>query len=128
MALGVGAAQALSLMPGVSSSGVTITASRFLKLDRDDAARLSFFLLIPIVFGAVLYKGLGRRLRGPALGLGGPLRRRHDRRGGGRPDRDRTPARLRAQHDYSIFVVYRLCLAAAISVIIATGVGGHLLS
>ena len=45
-------------MPGVSRSGITITAGRFLKLDRDSAARLSFFLLIPIVFGAVLYKGL----------------------------------------------------------------------
>ena len=56
-ALGVGAAQALALMPGVSRSGITITAGRFLKLDRDSAARLSFFLLIPVVFGAVLYKG-----------------------------------------------------------------------
>ena len=57
-ALGVGFAQALALMPGVSRSGITITAGRFLKLDRDSAARLSFFLLIPVVFGAVLYKGL----------------------------------------------------------------------
>ena len=44
-------------MPGVSRSGITITAGRFLRLDRDSAARLSFFLLIPVVFGAVLYKG-----------------------------------------------------------------------
>src|SRR5438093_11380813 len=57
-ALGVGAAQAIALMPGVSRSGITITAGRFLKLDRDSAARLPFFLLIPIVFGAVLCKGL----------------------------------------------------------------------
>ena len=45
-------------MPGVSRSGITITAGRFLKLDRDSAARLSFLLLIPVTFGAVLYKGL----------------------------------------------------------------------
>ena len=45
-------------MPGVSRSGITITAARFLGLDRDSAARFSFLLLIPIVFGAVLWKGV----------------------------------------------------------------------
>ena len=56
-ALGVGIAQALSLMPGVSRSGITITAGRVLGLTREAAARLSFLLLIPIVLGAVLLKG-----------------------------------------------------------------------
>ena len=56
-ALGVGIAQALSLMPGVSRSGITITAGRFLGLTREAAARLSFLLLIPVVLGAVLLKG-----------------------------------------------------------------------
>ena len=46
-------------MPGVSRSGITITAGRFLGLDRDSAARFSFLLLVPITFGAVLYKGVG---------------------------------------------------------------------
>lgn len=46
-ALGIGVAQSLALMPGVSRSGVTISASRYLRLDRDGAARLSFLLLIP---------------------------------------------------------------------------------
>jgi undecaprenyl-diphosphatase len=41
-AVGVGLAQCLALMPGTSRSGVTITAARFLKLNRDEAARLSF--------------------------------------------------------------------------------------
>ena len=58
-AAGVGLAQTLSLMPGVSRSGITITAGRFLGLDRDSAARFSFLLLVPITFGAVLYKGVG---------------------------------------------------------------------
>ena len=44
-ALGIGLAQALALMPAVSRSRVTITAGRFLRLDRDSAARLSFLLL-----------------------------------------------------------------------------------
>ena len=57
-ALAIGAAQSLALMPGVSRSGITITAGRFLGLDRDSAARASFLLLVPIVLGAVLLKGV----------------------------------------------------------------------
>ena len=45
-------------MPGVSRSGITITAGRFSRLNRDASARFSFLLLIPIVLGAVIYKGL----------------------------------------------------------------------
>ena len=45
-------------MPGVSRSGITITTGRFSGLDRDAAARFSFLLLVPVVFGAVLYKGV----------------------------------------------------------------------
>ncbi|HKY23997.1 MAG TPA: undecaprenyl-diphosphate phosphatase, partial [Gaiella sp.] len=56
--LAVGLAQSLSLMPGVSRSGITITAGRFLGLDRDSAARFSFLVLLPITFAAVLFKGL----------------------------------------------------------------------
>ena len=53
----IGITQILALMPGTSRSGITITSGRFSGLDRDAAARFSFLLLIPIVFGAVLYKG-----------------------------------------------------------------------
>ena len=54
----VGLAQSLALMPGVSRSGITITAGRYLGLDRDSAARFSFLLLLPITFAAVVFKGL----------------------------------------------------------------------
>ena len=54
----IGTSQILALMPGVSRSGITITTGRFLRLERDAAARFAFLLLIPIVFGAVVYKGL----------------------------------------------------------------------
>ena len=64
-AVGVGLAQTLSLMPGVSRSGITITAGRFLGLDRDSAARFSFLLLVPITFGAVALQGRGRRRSSP---------------------------------------------------------------
>ena len=50
----VGAAQALALVPGVSRSGVTMTAGRAAGLDRVAAARFSFLLATPITFGAGL--------------------------------------------------------------------------
>lgn len=50
--LGMGCAQALALVPGVSRSGVTITAGRGLGLSRVAAARFSFLLATPITFGA----------------------------------------------------------------------------
>jgi undecaprenyl-diphosphatase len=57
-AFAIGVSQILALMPGVSRSGITITTGRFSGLDRDAAARFSFLLLVPVVFGAVLYKGV----------------------------------------------------------------------
>jgi len=53
----IGMAQAIALQPGVSRSGVTITAARALGLTRESAARFSFLLSIPIIGGAGLYKG-----------------------------------------------------------------------
>ena len=87
-AVGMGLAQSLALMPGVSRSGITISAGRLLQLDRDSAARFSFLLLVPTVLGAVLLKGVKDVLLGdlPA-GLDRPVRRRHARGGRKRPDR-----------------------------------------
>lgn len=120
-ALGVGLAQCLALMPGTSRSGVTITAARFLKLNRDDAARLSFLLLIPIVFGAALLKGAKVAVDGLPPGSAGPF----------------VVGTIAAavvglvaiwgllgyvrRHTYTVFVVYRLALAAAILIAIGAG-------
>ncbi|MCM1012425.1 undecaprenyl-diphosphate phosphatase [Brevibacterium sp. XM4083] len=57
-----GFAQALALIPGVSRSGGTIMAGRFMGFDRPSAARYSFLLAIPAVLGSGLYgivKSLG---------------------------------------------------------------------
>jgi undecaprenyl-diphosphatase len=48
----IGLAQALALVPGVSRSGITITAGRFLGLAPDAAARFSFLMAVPIIAAA----------------------------------------------------------------------------
>ena len=48
----IGFFQILSLVPGVSRSGIVITASRFLNFDRYDSAKISFYLSIPTIAGA----------------------------------------------------------------------------
>ena len=121
-ALAVGIAQSLALAPGVSRSGITITAGRTLGLDRDSAARFSFLLLVPVTFGAVLYKGIEDVVLGDLPpGSAGPF----------------VIGMLAAaasgllaisallgyvrRHTYSLFVVYRLVAAAAIVLIILLG-------
>ncbi len=53
----IGLMQILSLVPGVSRSGIAITAARFLSFDRSEAAKISFLISIPIL-GAVSIFGL----------------------------------------------------------------------
>jgi undecaprenyl-diphosphatase len=52
--VGVGSAQALAILPGISRSGATIAAGMALGLSRGAAARLSFLMLLPITVGAAL--------------------------------------------------------------------------
>jgi len=51
-AIFIGLFQVLALIPGVSRSGITITAGRLLGFDRFDSAKISFFLSIPTLFAA----------------------------------------------------------------------------
>ena len=57
-ALLIGLAQVLALVPGVSRSGITLTAGRFLGFNADSAARFSFLLAIPIIAAAGGYGAL----------------------------------------------------------------------
>jgi undecaprenyl-diphosphatase len=120
----IGLAQAAALQPGVSRSGVTITAARGLRLNREAAARFSFLLSIPIIGGAGAFKGV-RLLTGSEHippGLGAPFvwgmiaaavsgfvviwgLLRYLRRG-----------------SFAPFVVYRLAVAALVLGIIAANV------
>ncbi len=66
----IGLAQVLALIPGTSRSGITITAARGLGYEREDAARISLLLSMPIILAAGLYLGLQVVQRGQlALGL-----------------------------------------------------------
>jgi undecaprenyl-diphosphatase len=121
-AVGIGFAQALSLMPGVSRSGITISAARFLGLDRESAARFSFLLLLPTTLGAVLWKGLSDVILadlppgslGPfAVGVAAAA-------ASGFVAIDALLGYVR-RHDYSPFVLYRLAAAIGIACVILSG-------
>jgi undecaprenyl-diphosphatase len=121
-AIVIGVAQAAALAPGVSRSGITISAGRFLGLNRDAAARVSFLLLIPITLGAVLFKGTTDVVFGEL------------------PDGWQGPfvvgvlaamasglvaieflLRFVRRHTYTPFVVYRLIVALIVLLLIASG-------
>lgn len=56
VALAIGVAQALAILPGISRSGSTIAAALFLGVDRLSAGRFSFLLSVPVILGATLLK------------------------------------------------------------------------
>ncbi|HZV82130.1 MAG TPA: undecaprenyl-diphosphate phosphatase [Geobacteraceae bacterium] len=69
----IGLAQCLALVPGVSRSGITITAALLLGYNREASARFSFLLSLPIVFGAALLKVGHLAKTGIPAGEGTPL-------------------------------------------------------
>ena len=117
----LGTAQALALQPGVSRSGVTITAARAMGLDRESAARFSFLLSLPIIAGAGAFKAVDLAqtgLQGHAgefvagivasaisgfVVIWGLLK-------------------YLKRHDFSVFLWYRVALAAVVVVLIVTNV------
>jgi undecaprenyl-diphosphatase len=117
----LGTAQALALQPGVSRSGVTITAARAIGLDRESAARFSFLLSLPIIAGAGLYKavdlagtgfeGYGAEFLAGLLAsaisgfvvIWGLLR-------------------YLRRHDFTVFLWYRVGLAAVVLVLSVAGI------
>ena len=117
-----GSETVLALMPGVSRSGITITTGRFARLERDAAARFAFLLLIPIVFGAVVYKGIKHVvLHSLPPGSVGPfVVGTLAAAAVGLVAIDLLLGYVR-RHDYSPFVIYRLLAAAAILAVIASG-------
>jgi undecaprenyl-diphosphatase len=58
VALGIGAAQAIALVPGISRSGVSIAAGLVAGLTREAAARFSFLMATPVIAGAGVWEAL----------------------------------------------------------------------
>ncbi|MBA3561576.1 MAG: undecaprenyl-diphosphatase UppP [Actinobacteria bacterium] len=119
----MGLAQALALAPGVSRSGITITAGRLMRLDRDAAARFSFLLLLPTVLGALVLKGVGDVLLGDLPnGWQGPfLVGTLASLASGLVAIDWLLGYVR-RHTYDVFVWYRLLAAMIIGLLILSGV------
>jgi undecaprenyl-diphosphatase len=68
-ALALGAAQAASLVPGVSRNGATLAAARARGFDREDANALSRHVALPVIVGATLLKGVRLARRGLPPGV-----------------------------------------------------------
>lgn len=119
--LWLGMAQALALQPGISRSGITITAGRLLRLDRPSAARFSFLLSLPIIAGAGLYKGGGVLQDGLPPGMAAPFFWGFVASGiSGFLTIWLLLAYLR-KRDFTVFMIYRLAVAALVIGVAATG-------
>ena len=118
----IGAAQAIALLPGISRSGITISAGLFRGLERGDSTRFAFLLATPIILGAGVKTLLdARKLSGltaemdiVAIGFGVSFV-------SGLAAVAFMVRYLRT-HSLNVFVVYRLVLAAAVVVALVLGV------
>lgn len=118
----IGLAQAIALAPGVSRSGVTISAGRFLHLDRDTAARVSFLLLAPITLGAGALKAYGAVREGLPDDVVGPMIVGMIAAAVSGYAAIAGLLALVRRHSYDGFVVYRLLVGVGVLVLIAAGV------
>ena len=117
----LGVAQAIALQPGVSRSGVTITAGRAMGLDRAGAARFSFLLSMPIIAGAGVFKGLDLVKTGMPAGMAGPfLWGTLSSAVSGFLVIAFLLSYLR-KHDFAVFLWYRLVVAALVIGLVITG-------
>jgi undecaprenyl-diphosphatase len=118
----MGIAQASALAPGVSRSGVTISAARYLGLDRDSAARFAFLLLVPAVAGATVLKAYGALDEGLPDGVVGALIVGTIASAISSYAAIAFMLRYVRTHSYDAFVVYRVLVGVGVLILIATGV------
>ena len=117
----LGIAQALALQPGVSRSGVTMTAARLLTFDRETAARFSFLLSLPVIAGAGLYTGLDLAGDGIPPGMGGPFVAGIAASAVSGFLVIAFLLRYLRAHDFAIFMWFRLAVAALVIAVIVSG-------
>jgi len=123
-ALGIGLAQTAALFPGVSRSGATITIGLFLGLRRDEAARFSFLMSVPITTAAALLSlvdafGSGIDSRDVFLFLVGSITS-----GVVGYLAIRFLLNYLTGHSLLVFAYYRFALAAVVVVLLLFGIGG----
>ena len=118
----MGIAQAGALAPGVSRSGVTISAARYLGLDRDSAARFAFLLLVPAVAGATVLKAIGAITDGLPDGVVGPMIIGMITSAISSYAAIAFMLRYVRTHSYDAFVIYRVVAGLFVLGLIATGV------
>lgn len=118
----IGAAQAVALLPGISRSGITISAGLFRGLERGDSTRFAFLLATPIILGAGVktlldarkLTGLTAELDVVAIGFAVSFV-------SGLAAVAFMVRYLRT-HSLNLFVVYRIVLAAVVLVALLLGV------
>lgn len=119
-AVKIGLAQVLSLNPGTSRSGITMTAARMQGFTRDSAARASFLMAIPVTAGAVVYKLAGLAKDGVPHGLGVPMVVGVITAGLAGWAAVWGTLRLIRTRTFAPFVIYRCALGLAVLVILGT--------
>jgi undecaprenyl-diphosphatase len=118
--LGLGIAQALALSPGVSRSGITMTAGRAIGLDREASARFSFLLSLPIVFGAGVFASVDL-VTGGFHGYGAEFAWGFVSAAVSGFAVIAFLLRYLRRHSFLVFMLYRLAVAALCLLLIATG-------
>jgi undecaprenyl-diphosphatase len=116
-AVGIGLAQALALVPGISRAGISISAGLFLGLTREAAARFSFLMATPVIAGAGLWEL--RKLASGEAGVDVPLLPLVAGMLGALVAGITAISvllRYLRTHPTTVFVVYRLVLAAVVVV------------
>jgi len=118
VAIGIGIAQAVALVPGISRSGMSISAGLFAGLTREAAARFSFLMATPVIAGAGLWElkklvtgeaGVGVQLAPLVVGMVAAL-------AAGLLAIELTLRYLRTR-SLTIFVVYRIALSVVVIVL-----------
>jgi undecaprenyl-diphosphatase len=121
-ALGIGVAQAVALQPGVSRSGITITVARALGMTREAAARFSFLLALPIIGGAGLLKSVQLAKDGIPQGMQGAFFWGMVSSAVSGYVVIAWLLRYLRTKGFLPFMIYRVAVAAAVLIVIATGV------
>lgn len=117
----MGLAQAIALQPGVSRSGVTMTAGRLLTFDRETTARFSFLLSLPVIAGAGLYKGIQLASEGLPAGMAEPFIAGMIASAVSGFLVIAFLLRYLRRHDFALFLWFRIAVAAVVFIVIATG-------